>query len=57
VRPTDVPGLAEVQGRRLAAVHQAHRLLQWAAVAPNAMPPEAAVRRAAQLLRGQVAPR
>lgn len=52
-----MPGLAEVQGRRLAAVHQAHRLLQWAAVAPNAMPPEAAVRRAAQLLRGQVAPR
>lgn len=51
VTPAHVPGLAELQGRRLAAVHQAHRLLQWAAVAPAAMPPEAAVRRAVQLLR------
>lgn len=55
--PDHVPGLAELQGRRAAAVHQAHTLLQYAAVAPNAMPPELAVRRAVQLLRGQVAPR
>lgn len=50
VTPAHVPGLAELQGRRLAAVHQAHRLLQYAAVAPAAMPPEDAVRTARKLL-------
>lgn len=48
--PADVPGLAEAQGRKHAAVHHAHTLLQYAAVAPAAMPPEAAVKRAAHLL-------
>lgn len=52
--PTDVPGLAEVQGRRLANVLHAHRLLQWAAVAPNAMPPDAAVKRAVELIVGHL---
>lgn len=54
--PDHVPGLAELQGRRAAAVHQAHTLLQYAAVAPAAMPPEDAVRAARKLLLQDVLP-
>lgn len=54
--PAHVPGLAELQGRKAAAVHQAHTLLQYAAVAPAAMPPEDAVRAARKLLLQHLVP-
>lgn len=54
--PDHVPGLAELQGRKLAAVHHAHRLLQWAAVAPTVLDPVVAVERARKLLLQDVLP-
>lgn len=54
--PAHVPGLAELQGRKAAAVLEAHVVLQYAAVAPAAMPVEDAVRRAKHLLLRHVLP-
>lgn len=54
--PTHVPGLAEAQGRKAAALHRAHRLLQHAAVAPGVIHPDDAVAHAVRILRGPKAP-